>query len=98
MAPPQRDLDTIVEEVTVETVEEGNTQARGVTQESTAPSPRREEEQPMDVHPRASPVSPTEDDLLTGAATAVTGVEMELASLQVTSSPEGEREPREASG
>ena len=52
----------------------------------------------MEVHPLASPVSPTEDDLLTGAAAAAvtaTGVETELASLQVTSSPEGEGDCKE---
>ena len=57
-APPQRDLNAIMEEVTEVTVEEGGAQAKGATQESTASSPGREEEQPMEVHPPASPVSP----------------------------------------
>ena len=52
----------------------------------------------MEVHPPASPVTHTEDDLLTGAAAAATtGVEMELASLQVTSLPEGKDDHQEAS-
>ena len=50
----------------------------------------------METNPPASPVSPNEDDLLT-CATAAAGVEMELASLQVTSSPEGEEGHQEAS-
>ena len=54
-ALPHGDLDAIVEEVTVE---EGDAQARGTTQESTAPSPRREEEQPMEVHPLPAPYPP----------------------------------------
>ena len=57
-APPQGDLDAIVEEVTEVTVGEGGARAKGTTQESTTPSPGREEEQPMEVHPPASPVSP----------------------------------------
>ena len=101
MVSPQEDLDAIVEEVTEVTVEEGGAQVGGVTQESTAPSPRREEEQPMEVHLPASPVSRREDDLLTGVAATIaataTGVESELASLQVTSSPEGDRDHQEAS-
>ena len=52
----------------------------------------------MDTNPPVSPMSPNEDDLLTGATTAVTGVETELASLRVTSSPEGGEDHHEASG
>ena len=66
---------------TVEMVEGGDTQSEGTTHESTANPPEGEEEQPMETNPPASPVSPTEDDLLTGATTATAGVEMELASL-----------------
>ena len=51
----------------------------------------------METNPLTSPVSPTEDDLLTGATAAATGVEMELASLRVTSSLEGEGGHHEAS-
>ena len=50
----------------------------------------------METNPLASPVSPNKDDLLTGDATAV--MEAELASLQVTSSPEGQGGNKEASG
>ena len=49
----------------------------------------------MDTNPPASPVSSNEDDLLTGATAA--GMEAELASLQVTSSPEGHGDDKEAS-
>ena len=49
----------------------------------------------METNPLASPVSPNEDDLLTGATTA--GMEVELASLQVTSLPEGQGDNKEAS-
>ena len=98
MAPPQRDLDIIVESETMEILGEGDAKTEDTTQESTAPSPRREEEQPMEVNTPASPVTRTEDDLLTGATTATaTGVETELASLQVTSLPEGEDDHQEAS-
>ena len=50
----------------------------------------------METNPLDSPVSPNEDDLLTGAI-ATAGVEAGLASLQVTSSPEGEGGHQEAS-
>ena len=49
----------------------------------------------METNPPASPVSPNEDDLLTGAT--ATGVEAELASLWVTSSREGQGGDKEAS-
>ena len=52
----------------------------------------------METNPPASPVSPTEDDLLSGATAATTGVEMDLASLRVTSLPEGGEGHHEASG
>ena len=81
MAPPQRSLNVIVESETVEIVERGDAQSEGATWESTANPPEAEEEQPMETNPPASPVSPTEDDLLTGASTAAAGVETELASL-----------------
>ena len=93
MTPSDIGPNIIMESETVEILGEGDTQTEGATQESTAPSPGREEEQPM-----ASPVTRTEDDLLTGAAAAAaTEVETELASLQVTSSPEGEDDHQEAS-
>ena len=52
----------------------------------------------METNPLVSPVSPNEDDLLTGATATTAGVETELASLWVTSSPEGEGGHHEASG
>ena len=51
----------------------------------------------METTPPASPMSPNEDELLTGATAAAAGVEMESASLQVTSSPEDEGDHPEAS-
>ena len=97
MVPPHgTDLDVIVESETVKIVEGGDTQSEGTTQESTTGPPEGEQEQPMETNPLDSPVSPNEDDLLTGTAAA--GVEMELASLRVTSSPEGEEGHQEASG
>ena len=88
MPPHGTDLDVIVESEMVETVEGGDAQSEGTTWESTACPPEGEQEQPMETTPLDSPVSPNEDDLLTGATAA--GVEMELASLQVTSLLEGE--------
>ena len=82
----------------VEIVGGGNTQSEGTSHESTANPPEGEEEQPMETTPPASPMSPNEDDLLTGATTAAAGVETELASLCVTSSPEGKGGHHEASG
>ena len=48
----------------------------------------------METNPPDSPVSPNEDVLLTG--TAIAGVETELASLRVTSLPEGKEGLQEA--
>ena len=99
MAPPQRHLDVIVEGKTVEIVGEGDAQSEGATPESTANPPEGEQEQePMETNPLASPVSPTEDNLLTGATAATTGVETELASFWVTSSPEDGEGQQQASG
>ena len=52
----------------------------------------------METNPLDSPMSPNEDDLLTGATATTTGLEMELAFLRVTSLPEGEGGHHEASG
>ena len=51
--------------------------------------------QNMETEPPVSPMSPNEDDLLSGAA-AVT-VEAGMASLRVASSPEGQGDNVEAS-
>ena len=48
----------------------------------------------METEPPSSPMSQIEDDLLSGTAAA--GVEAELASLQVTSSLEGQGDNGEA--
>ena len=79
----------------VEIVEEDSTWSESATQEPATGPPEGEREQPMETNPPASPVSPNEDDLLTGATAA--GVEVELASLWVTSSPEGQGDDKEAS-
>ena len=96
MAPPQTDLNIIVESEPVEIVEGGDTQSEGTTQESTTDPPEGEQEQPMETNPPTSPVSPNEDDLLTRAA-ATAGVVEELVFLRVTSSPEGQGDNEEAS-
>ena len=95
MAPPQTDLDIIVESEMVEIAEGGDAQSEGTIREPTAGPPEGEQEQPMETNPPDSPVSPNEHDLLSGTTAA--GVEMELASLRVTSSPEGEEGHQEAS-
>ena len=89
--PPtaQGPLDVIVEETTETTVmtdEETESEATplgGPTEEATAPV--RETEQDMETEGEGgnSPVTPNEDDLLTGAGTA--DVEMGIASLHVDS-------------
>ena len=87
--PPtaQGHLDVIVEETTETTVmtaeeaESGATPPGGPTGDTTAPV--RETEQDMETEGPGSPVTPNEDDLLTGAGTA--DVEMGIASLHVDS-------------
>ena len=87
--PPmgQGRLDVIVEETTETTVvtadetESGATPPRGPTVDANAP--KRETEQDMETEGPGSPVTPNEDDLLTGAGAA--DVEMEIASLHVDS-------------
>ena len=85
----QGPLDVIIEETTETTVmtdEESESEATpqgGPTDEATAPV--RETEQDMETggEGRNSPVTPNEDDLLTGAGAA--DVEMGIASLHVDS-------------
>ena len=87
--PPtgQGRLDVIIEETTEMTVatadeaESGATPLGGPTQDANAPE--REMEQDMETEGPGSPVTPNEDDLLTGAGTA--DVEMGIASLHVDS-------------
>ena len=80
-------LDVIVEETTETTVmtaeeaESGATPPGGPTGDATAPV--RETEQDMETEGPGSPVTPNEDDLLTGASTA--DVEMGIASLHIDS-------------
>ena len=80
-------LDVIVEETTEMTVmtadeaESGATPLGGPTGDATVPE--REMEQEMETEGPGSPVTPNEDDLLTGAGTA--DVEMGIASLHVDS-------------
>ena len=87
--PPtgQGRLDVIVEETTETTVmtaeeaESGATPPGGPTQDATAPE--RETEQDMETEGPGSPVTPNEDDLLTGAGAA--DVETGIASLHIDS-------------
>ena len=84
--PPtgQGSLDVIVEETTQTTADEaesGATPPGGQTQDATAP--KRETEQDMETEGPGSPVTPNEDDLLTGAGAA--DVETGIASLHVDS-------------
>ena len=87
--PPtgQGHLDVIVEETTETTVvmadetESGATPPGGPTVDANAPE--RETEQDMETEGPGSPVTPNEDDLLTGAG--ATDVEMGIASLHVDS-------------
>ena len=87
--PPtgQGRLDVIVEETTEMTVvmageaESGATPPGGLTRDANAPE--RETEQDMETEGPGSPVTPNEDDLLTGAGAA--DVETGIASLHVDS-------------
>ena len=87
--PPtgQGRLDVVVEETTEMTVmtadeaESGATPPGGLTKGANAPE--RETEQDMDTEGPGSPVTPNEDNLLTGAA--ATDVETGIASLHVDS-------------
>ena len=80
-------LDVIVEDTTETTVatadeaESGATPPGGPTRDANAPE--REMEQDMETEGPGSPVTPNEDDLLTGAGTA--DVETGIASLHVDS-------------
>ena len=87
--PPtdQGHLDIIIEETTETTVakadetESGATPSGGPTVDANVPE--RETEQDMETEGPGSPVTPNEDDLLTGAST--TDVETGMASLHVDS-------------
>ena len=94
MVPPA--LDVIEEEETVEEVAGGDDPSEGATPAPTTSPPEVEQEQPMETNPLASPVSPHEDNLLSGGT--ADNVEEGLASLRVTSSPEGQEDEGQASG
>ena len=87
--PPtgQGRLDVIIEETTEMTMvmtdeaESGATPLGGPTRDANAPE--RETEQDMETEGPGSPVTPNEDDLLTGAGT--TDVETGIASLHIDS-------------
>ena len=86
LEPPtgQGRLDVIVEETTVVTADEaesGATPPGGPTRDANAPE--RETEQDMETEGPGSPVTPNEDNLLTGAGAA--DVETGIASLHVDS-------------
>ena len=94
-SPSSVDPDVIVESVMVENVGEGVASPRSTTQELVAGPPEGQSVQAMEMEPPVSPVDPNEDDLLSGATTA--SMEAGLASLWVTSSPEGQGDNEEAS-
>ena len=87
--PPmgQGPFDVIIEEttettvVTVDEAESGATPQGGPTENANAP--KRETEQDMETEGSGSPVTPNEDDLLTGASAA--DMETGIASLHVDS-------------
>ena len=94
-SPSGLDPDVIIKSVTVENVGEGVAPSWSTTQESVTGPPEGELVQAMETEPPVSPMSPNEDDLLSGAATA--SVEVGMASLQVTSLLEGQGDNEEAS-
>ena len=81
--------DIIVEDEMIETVTDDGAPSGSATQESAATSPGEESAQAMDMElPPTSPVSPNKDDILSGATEV--GVEAEMATLRVASTPEGQ--------
>ena len=96
MASPSRmDPDVIVKSVTVENVGESVAPSVSATQGSVATPPEGELAQDMETDPPTSPVSPNEDDLLSGAAAA--SVEARMATLWVDSTPERQGDNEDAS-
>ena len=89
------DPNIIVESKTVKNMGEDVTLSRSATQEPVSGPSEGEPEQAMETEPSASPVSPNEDDLLSGTTTA--GVEVGLTSLWVTSLLEGQGDNEDAS-
>ena len=85
-SPSRMDTDVIVESVMVENVGESVAPSESTTQRSVVTPPEGESAQEMATDPPTSPVSPNEDDLLSGA-TAVS-VEAGMATLWVDSTPE----------
>ena len=87
--PPtgQGRFDVIIEETTETTVVMADEAESGATPPGSptpdANAPKRETEQDMETEGPGSPVTPNEDDLLTGAGAA--DVEMGIASLHVDS-------------
>ena len=86
-SPSRTGPDVIVEKEMVEDMTEGDAPSVSTMQESAATPPGQEAAQAMDTDPPPnSPVSPNEDDILSGATVA--GVEAEMATLTVASTPE----------
>ena len=75
-----------MEDETTKVMAEDGTPSVSAMQESAAVPPGEEPAQTMDTDPPpTSPVSPNEDDILSGATEA--GVEAGMATLRVTSTP-----------
>ena len=89
---PERGPDTIVESVTEEAAQD-----TGTPLSSDTTPPEQAMEQPMDVDNPQSPITASDDAFLT--STGELGVEAEMATLRVNSTPEKpEDDEGEASG
>ena len=79
---PNSGSDVVIEEVMITTQSAGDTPSASITHKSAATPPGEKLAQVMDVDkPPGSPISPKEDDLLTGATEV--GVEMKMATLSL---------------
>ena len=92
---PEQGPDTIVESVMTEVAQGMGTPLMSDTKEAVAVPPDEESAQAMDVDDPNSPITASDEAVLSSAGEA--GVEAEMAMLQVDSTPErredGEGEP-----
>ena len=86
---PKAGADVIIKSEMIVTELEGGAPSVSVTQESAAAPPVKGPAPDMEVDPPIpSPITPKEDDLLSGATEA--GVEGRMATLRVSTTPEGQ--------